>query len=70
MSGEPSFPSYLRILPQRVILCTQHGSCYTKGTLERHLVRKHNLKGDPKKLMLEKLEQVHIAADVNRSNSR
>ena len=70
MSEELSLPSYLRILPQRVILCTQHGSCYTKGTLERHLVRKHKLKGDPKKLMLEKLEQVHIAADVQQPIDR
>jgi hypothetical protein len=64
MSEELSLPSYLRILPQRVILCTQHGSCYTSSTLERHLIRKHNLKGDPKKVVLEKLEQVQIAADV------
>jgi hypothetical protein len=64
MAEELSLPSYLQILPQRVILCTQHGSCYTASTLERHLIQKHHLKGDAKKAVLEQLEQVHIATDV------
>lgn len=43
--GRDALPPYLRVLPDfGVVLCTTHGSCYTRQTLSRHLLEKHRLR--------------------------
>jgi len=66
-SGEnDDLPSYLKILSAwRVVLCTQHGSCYTACNISLHLTRKHRLKGYLKKRILQQLNQFDLVADVS-----
>ena len=40
-----SWPPFLHVLPEcRVILCTMHGSCYTRKNISRHLAEGHHIK--------------------------
>lgn len=49
-------PAYLRVLPTcQVLLCSQHGACYTRNTCERHLTDKHGVVRKAKKRLLDLL---------------
>ena len=48
------FPSYLRVLSEwRVVLCQQHGSCFTQHSLQQHLLKQHSLKQHDRVLIKE-----------------
>src|SRR4051794_37539284 len=65
--GEQShFPSYLRILTEwRVILCIEHGSCYTQSSLPQHLLRKHRIKSRQRQEIEQHPEYQSIASTMD-----
>ena len=55
-------PTYLRPLAEcQALLCTDHGSCYTRDSYDRHLTEKHGLTRKVKKRVLDLLRGENIA---------
>lgn len=49
----------MRLLPgPAALLCTEHGSCYTRATIGRHLTERHAVKGAAKKGILAWMDLV------------
>jgi len=65
-SGAPApstshLTTYLRVLPEcQVLLCTEHGACYTRDNYENHLITKHGIVRETKKRLLQLLSQENI----------
>ena len=49
----PQLPSSLCfLLDLGLLLCAEHGCCYTRTTIDRHLTEQHHVKGKAKKEIL------------------
>jgi superfamily II DNA helicase RecQ len=59
------FPSYLKVVQEwRVVLCTTHGSCYTRQNLSRHLRDKHRLKSSQRRIIEAHSQLDNVAATI------
>ena len=48
----------------RVVVCAEHGSCYVKSNIARHLSKAHQVKYKPRKEIMERIYSAGIAANI------
>jgi hypothetical protein len=63
---EPPF-SVLQVGLGRLVLCIQHGACYTQNTLEVHLSLYHKMRDKPNKIYQSPLETNTVRTASSRS---